>query len=254
MNSNARSVFQSLAKHSKLTGLGVIALAVTLMASTGMIKLPGTAKAAADPMVSNLPPMPHSEVAPLVSLSEATEAVAERIMPAVVNIRVAGQTKPRAATEMGPEQIPGPFQQFFQFQGPFNVRPQPQPFEALGTGVIVSPDGYIVTNNHVVQGATQVWVTLHDQRRFTAKVVGRDKASDLAVIKIDASGLKSASFGDSSEAKPGEAVLAIGDPLGMDFSVTRGIVSAVNRSRVASDGPDSRGSFIQTDAAINPGN
>ena len=252
MNSNARSVFQSMAKHGKLTGAGVIALAATLMASTGMIKLPGTAKAAADPMVSNLPPLPSHEVAPLVSLSEATEAIAQRMMPAVVNIRVAGETKPRGVSEMGPEQIPGPFRQFFQFQGP--MRPQPQPFEALGTGVIVSPDGYIVTNNHVVNGAKHVWVTLHDQRRFDAKVVGRDKASDLAVVKIDATGLRSAAFGDSRQVKPGEAVLAIGDPLGMDFSVTRGIVSAVNRSRVLSDGPDSRGSYIQTDAAINHGN
>jgi serine protease Do len=255
MNSNTRGVLSSLSKHSKLAVAGVIALAVTLMASTGIIALPGTASAAADPMMSNLPAMPSNEIAPLVSLSEATEAVARRMMPAVVSITVTGKTKPQGVTEMGPNQIPAPFQQFFGFGTPFRMRPQSQVFEAEGTGIIVSPDGYIVTNNHVVHDATRVNVTLHDGRTFNnAKVVGRDKASDLAVIKIDATGLKSAAFGDSRLVQPGEAVLAIGDPLGMNFSVTRGIVSATNRNRALSDGPNSRGSFIQTDAAINHGN
>ncbi|HXR98504.1 MAG TPA: Do family serine endopeptidase [Terriglobales bacterium] len=226
--------------------LAACGLGVALMASSG--------PAARSVMSSNMAPFTDAAVAPLLALDRATEAVAERITPAVVNIQVVGHSSPSISQQQ--EQIPEPFQQFFnQFQGPqFEMPRQPQVFEALGTGVIVSPDGYIVTNNHVVDGANQVEVTLNDRRRFTAKVIGTDKPTDLAVIKINASGLTSAAFGDSSLLKPGETVLAIGDPMGMDFSVTRGIVSAVNRSRTLSDGPDARGAFIQTDAPINHGN
>src|SRR6185437_2565790 len=206
---------------------------------------------------SNLPAFSENTIAPLLALDRATEAIAARITPAVVYIRVSGKTAPSRASgqgQMDPSQIPEPFRQFFQF-GPGEMQPQPQYFSAQGSGVIVSPDGYIVTNNHVVHGATTVDVILNDKREFDgAKVVGTDANTDLAVVKINATGLPSASFGDSSLLKPGQSVLAIGDPLGMDFSVTRGIVSATGRSRTQSDGSNSYGSFIQTDAPINHGN
>ena len=124
----------------------------------------------------------------------------------------------------------------------------------VGSGVIISPDGYIVTNNHVVNGATQIKVTLHDRRVLNGKVVGADKLTDIAVIKVDAHDLPAISWGDSSKLQPGQTVLAFGSPFGvLRFSVTRGIVSAVNR---ASMGADARtpGGLIQTDAAVNPGN
>lgn len=235
---------------------GALAFAVFVAAgfAAGFVHLPLLSPAGA--VSSNLAAMSDSTIEPLLALNRATEAVAERVLPTVVRIRVVAQTASSPAN-VDPDQIPAPFRQFF-FGGPFQMQPmQPMqpPVDVLaGSGVIISPDGYIVTNNHVVHDAKHVQVTLQDQRTFDAKVVGTDKATDLAVVKIDATGLPSAAFGDSSLLRPGETVLAIGDPLGMDFSVTRGIVSAVNRPRTASDGPNSRGAFIQTDAPINHGN
>ncbi len=123
----------------------------------------------------------------------------------------------------------------------------------IGSGVIISPDGYIVTNNHVVDGATDVKVTLSDRRILNAKVVGTDPLTDLAVIKVDATNLPNIPIGDSSSLRPGQTVLAFGNPFGFRFTVTRGIVSALNRPNPAGD-PRKPGQFIQTDAAINPGN
>jgi serine protease Do len=144
---------------------------------------------------------------------------------------------------------------FFGFGGQGNAKPQPQIEHGIGSGVIVSSDGYIVTNDHVVNGATQIRVTLNDRRVFPAKLVGVDKLNDLAVIKIDANNLTSIAWGDSTKVKPGQSVLAFGSPFGyFQFSVTRGIVSAVNRPNPYSDDPRKPGAFIQTDAAINPGN
>ena len=135
------------------------------------------------------------------------------------------------------------------------MRPQPQVEHGVGSGVIISPDGYIVTNNHVVDGATEMRVTLNDRRVFTAKLVGVDKLNDLAVIKIDAQNLPSIPWGDSTKLHPGQTVLAFGSPFGyFQFSVTRGIVSALNRPNPYTDDPRKPGDFIQTDAAINPGN
>ena len=125
----------------------------------------------------------------------------------------------------------------------------------MGSGMIVSPDGYILTNDHVVNGATQIKVTLHDRRVLNAKVVGVDKLTDLAVIKVNATDLPTIAWGDSTKLQPGQTVLAFGSPFGyFQFSVTRGIVSAVNRPNPYSDNPRKPGDYIQTDAAINPGN
>ena len=131
---------------------------------------------------------------------------------------------------------------------------QPRVEHGLGSGVIISPDGYIVTNNHVVDGATDVRVTMSDRRILPAKVVGTDPLTDLAVIKVDGTNLPNAPWGDSTKLHPGQTVLAFGNPFGFRFTVTRGIVSALNRPNLSSDDARKPGQFIQTDAAINPGN
>jgi serine protease Do len=158
------------------------------------------------------------------------------------------------------QQVPPQFRQFFGPGGPFGgsgqMQPQqPQIEHGIGSGVIISPDGYIVTNNHVVQGATQIRVTMNDRRTYNAKVIGTDKLTDLAVIKIDGHGLPNIPWGDSTKLHPGQTVLAFGSPFGyFQFSVTRGIVSALDRPNPYADDPRKPGGFIQTDAAINPGN
>jgi serine protease Do len=120
--------------------------------------------------------------------------------------------------------------------------------------VIISPDGYIVTNNHVIDGATDIRVTMTDRRILPAKLIGADPLTDLAVIKIDGTNLPSVPLGDSTQLHPGQTVLAFGNPLGFRFTVTRGIVSALNRPNPFAADRRSPGRFIQTDAAINPGN
>jgi serine protease Do len=133
-------------------------------------------------------------------------------------------------------------------------RQQPRVEHGLGSGVIISPDGYIVTNNHVVDGATDVRVTMSDRKILSAKVVGTDPLTDLAVIKVDGHDLPNAPWGDSTKLHAGQTVLAFGNPFGFRFTVTRGIVSALNRPNPATDDARKPGQFIQTDAAINPGN
>ena len=156
------------------------------------------------------------------------------------------------------QDLPPGFSQFFGPNGPFGQqgRPsKPQIEHGIGSGVIISPDGYILTNNHVINGAVQMRVTLNDRRVLTAKLVGVDKLTDLAVIKVNATNLPSVAWGDSTALKPGQTVLAFGSPFGyFQFSVTRGIISALNRPNPYSNNLRSPGGFIQTDAAINPGN
>jgi serine protease Do len=215
-------------------------------------------------------PLDQSAVSPLVALDNAVEAVASRVTPAVVNVAVTSRTGSEETIDerrsqrgggISPDDLPPGFRQFFfgpdgpQGGGMQGMQPPAQLEHGIGSGVIVSPDGYIVTNNHVVDGATEIRVTLNDRRVFPAKLVGVDKLNDLAVIKIDAKNLTSVAWGDSSKLKPGETVLAFGSPFGyFQFSVTRGIVSAVDRPNPYSDDPRKPGDFIQTDAAINPGN
>jgi serine protease Do len=211
---------------------------------------------------SNTPPLDENSISALTSIDRAMEAVAAKVTPAVVNVSVTAKA-PADQMAMSDEdgqlqQLPPGLQQFF---GPMiprggHGRTQQQPLEhGVGSGVIVSPDGYIVTNNHVVEGATQIRVTLNDRRVLPAKVVGSDKLTDLAVIKVDARDLPTATWGDSTALKPGQTVLAFGSPFGyFQFSVTRGIVSAVDRPNPYSDDARKPGGFIQTDAPINPGN
>src|SRR5579863_8132235 len=203
-------------------------------------------------------PMDDNSVSALTSLDHAMEAVAARVTPAVVNVAVTSRSTGEDDASDGQQMqgIPPGLRRFFGQFGPFGQQPsQPQIEHGVGSGIIISPDGYIVTNNHVVDGATNIKVTLNDRRILNAKVVGVDKLTDLAVLKVNASNLPSIVWGDSTKLEPGQTVLAFGSPFGyFQFSVTRGIVSAVNRPNPYSDDARKPGDYIQTDAAINPGN
>jgi serine protease Do len=173
-------------------------------------------------------------------------SVVKPVLPAVVNISSSRMVKTQQS--MSPFMNDPFFQQFFgnQMQVPRERRE-----EALGSGVIVSPDGYILTNNHVVEGATEIKVYLKDKREFKGRVIGRDPKTDIAVVKIDATGLPTVTLGDSSKLEVGDYVLAIGDPFGIGETVTNGIVSATGRGGLDIENYED---FIQTDAPINPGN
>ena len=206
-----------------------------------------------------------------VNAAPATEAVvsgqpvdltyaAEKALPAVVHIKYVQNSKVQTV-----EMEDDPFSDFF---GPFGFfgypdqgngkqkrKVQTPKREATGSGVIISPDGYIVTNNHVVNGADELTVTLNDNREFSARIIGTDPNTDLALIKINGKNLPTLPIGDSDNLKVGEWVLAVGNPYNLSSTVTAGIVSAKARSMggEGSNGPQIS-SFIQTDAAINPGN
>jgi serine protease Do len=177
-------------------------------------------------------------------------AAAKAAMPSVVKISASKIVKTPAAFSGDENDL---FRQFFGGRngGQFEMPPQAHREGGLGSGVIVSSDGYILTNNHVVDGATDVEVTLPDQREFKAKVIGTDPKTDIAVIHIDASNLPAITVGDSSKMQVGDAVLAIGNPYGIGQTVTAGIVSATGRGEL---GIEDYEDFIQTDASINPGN
>lgn len=182
--------------------------------------------------------------------SSAIREVASTLTPTVVHIDVSGTVVRRA-----PESPFGDDPFFRYFFGPPQERERAVPVQALGSGVIVSKDGYIITNNHVVQNADVINVELYDGTSHEAKLVGRDPKTDLAVVKIEpVAGMKYADFGDSDKCSVGEWVIAIGSPRGLDWTVTAGIISAKNRRNIGALGPTGYEDFIQTDAAINPGN
>lgn len=174
--------------------------------------------------------------------------IAKQVTPAVVNITVSKQ----AAVPMSGMPF-DPMKEFFGLPGKAPRHKQgPTPnLQGAGSGVIVSSDGYVLTNNHVVEGAEEIRVTLPDKQEFHGRVVGLDPQTDLAVIKVDANDLPFVSWGDSSSLQVGEYVLAVGNPFGLDSTVTLGIVSALGRGGM---GITQYEDFIQTDAAINPGN
>jgi len=182
--------------------------------------------------------------------SNAIAEVADVLTPAVVHIDVTGMVTQKA---------PGfPFgdDPFFRyFFGPPQEMEREIPVQALGSGVIISKDGYIISNNHVVENADTIIVELYDGTKHEAKLVGRDPSTDLAVIKIEPTAdMKYAQLGDSDRCRVGEWVVAIGSPRGLDWTVTAGIISAKNRTNIGVLGPTGYEDFIQTDAAINPGN
>lgn len=181
----------------------------------------------------------------IMEASRAFSDIASSVSPSVVNISTVKVIKRDV----------NPFFEdpFFDFFNPFREFKSPRKWKekSLGSGVIVSPDGYIITNNHVVEQADEVRVTLIDKRSFKAKIIGADPKTDVAIVKIDAKDLPAVHWGDSDKLQVGEFVLAIGNPFGLSHTVTMGIISAVGRANVGiADYED----FIQTDAAINPGN
>ena len=192
-----------------------------------------------------------SSVSRTERLPSSFSPVVKRVAPSVVKVVTSSKLKPNARGE-AEEGFEDPFlRRFFGNPGgPGGLGRQMPKVEGLGSGVIVTEDGYILTNNHVVDSADSVQVTLPDGREFTAKVVGKDPKSDLAVVKVDATGLPAVTLSDSDKIEVGDFVLAIGNPFGIGQTVTSGIVSATGRSTHGLDYED----FIQTDAAINPGN
>ncbi|WP_425411503.1 DegQ family serine endoprotease [Marinimicrobium agarilyticum] len=179
-------------------------------------------------------------------LPDFTELVEEQ-SPAVVKITTKGRVETGNRIPYQ-EEIPDMFREFFERR-----MPEERDVRSMGSGFIISEDGYILTNNHVVKNADNIYVRLIDRREFTAKVIGTDPRSDLALLKVDADNLPYLRFADSDDVKVGQWVLAIGSPFGLDYSVSSGIISAIGRS-IPSSTNDTYVPFIQTDVAINPGN
>jgi len=245
----------------------VAAIAMVLSLTAYEFDNPVKAAAPAAAPAAAAAALDDNSVSALLSLDRAMETLAARVTPAIVNVTVvskrSGDTsnEERGDNNDGDNNIPDGLQQFFGPGGnPFGrqfgqrTRPQPRIEHGLGSGVIISPDGYIVTNNHVIDGAMDIRVTMTDRRILPAKLIGADPLTDLAVIKIEGNNLPSVPLGDSTLLHPGQTVLAFGNPLGFRFTVTRGIVSALNRPNPFAGDRRSPGQFIQTDAAINPGN
>src|SRR5579863_2801824 len=247
---------------NKLTRRLLAAVAAVLaVGSFATYEFTNSARAAA--IAPAAAPLDDNSVGALLTLDRAMETLAARVTPAVVNVTVTSKPSAQQSGDDSSQDM----QQFFgpfggnpfggtpfgrQFRMPGNPRERVE--HGLGSGVIISPDGYIVTNNHVVDGATDIRVTMTNREVLPAKVIGTDPLTDLAVIKVKGSNLPSVPWGDSAKLRPGQTVLAFGNPYGFRFTVTRGIISALNRPNP--DGRDRHkpGEFIQTDAAINPGN
>src|SRR5712675_218855 len=237
----------------------VAVVALVAVASLAGYEFANTAKAAvAAPAAA---PLDDSSVAALLTLDRDMETLAARVTPAVVNVTVS--SKP--SVQNGGDESSQDMQQFFGPGSPFGGTPFGRQFNmprmprervehGLGSGVIISPDGYIVTNNHVVDGASDIRVTMSNREVLSAKLIGADPLTDLAVIKVNGTNLPSVPWGNSTSLRPGQTVLAFGNPYGYRFTVTRGIISALNRPNPDPSDRRKPGEFIQTDAAINPGN
>jgi serine protease Do len=244
-----------------LVGMAAIAIAFSLAA----YKFDNPVRAAVPAAAAA--PLDDNSVSALLSLDHAMEALAAHVTPATVNVTVVSKKTADMSNLFGNgdnNNDSNGIQQFFF--GPFgnspfgrqfgsqHMRPPQQIEHGLGSGVIISPDGYIITNNHVIDGAVDIRVTMSDRRILPAKLIGADPLTDLAVLKIEGNNFPSVPLGDSTQLHPGQTVLAFGNPLGFRFTVTRGIVSALNRPNPFAQDRRAPGQFIQTDAAINPGN
>ncbi|MGO8791127.1 MAG: Do family serine endopeptidase [Terriglobia bacterium] len=225
-----------------LTLIGILTLGLSFMLYQGNRLFPGFAMAQGKALDG-----PDIDV--LDRQNQAYERIAKAVSPAIVAIH---STQVIKNAQQSPFMNDPFFRQFFG--NIFPQVPREQREHALGSGVIVSPDGYIVTNNHVVAKATEIEVLLSDKRTFKGKVVGADPQTDVAVVKIDGTGLPTAPFGNSDQLKVGDTVMAFGNPFEQYFTVTRGSVSALGRSGNRIEGQNGIEDFIQTDAAINPGN
>ncbi|MGB7480863.1 MAG: Do family serine endopeptidase, partial [Burkholderiaceae bacterium] len=248
--------------HRNILTRGILAASIAAVLAGGYahFDLPGVRQAHALPLLAPAAPAGAAAtpatpavIGPVADFS----AIVARYGPAVVNISVTGEAQQQPAADNQPDG-PGldPNDPFYDFFRRFGI-PQPptrgqgrQLVRAEGSGFIVRPDGLILTNAHVVNGAQEVTVKLTDRREFKAKVLGADKQTDVAVIKIDARGLPTVQLGDPDAIRVGEPVLAIGSPYGFENSATAGIVSATSRALP----DDTYVPFIQTDAAVNPGN
>jgi Do/DeqQ family serine protease len=224
-------------------GRAALALVAALSAAAGVaaglwLAQRIDAKASAASSAAAAPPLP--------ALGADFSGIARRATPAVVNISALQVYR----TERSPFFSDPFFQEFFGRDNPFRI-PQEERKTSLGSGVLVSPDGVIVTNNHVIEHARQIAITTADRRRLKGTLVGTDPVTDIAVIKVDGKGFATLPWGDSSRATVGEYVLAVGNPFQLNQTVTMGIISATGRSNV---GIVDYEDFIQTDAAINPGN
>jgi serine protease Do len=240
---------------------GALALALTIGVGSYEIFKPEAASASAPAPAAAA--LDDNSVSALTALDHAMETLAAHVTPAVVNVTVTAKNRGQSVHMRGQsqgqnddqDQDQNDMQRFF---GPFGfnfpqMRQGPQIEHGLGSGIIISPDGYIVTNNHVIDGAVDIRVTTHDRRVLKAKLIGADPLTDLAVLKVNETNMASVPWGDSTQVRPGQLVLAFGNPYGFRFTVTRGIVSAVNRPNLDTN-RSKPGEFIQTDAAINPGN
>ncbi|HEY9796700.1 MAG TPA: trypsin-like peptidase domain-containing protein, partial [Leptolyngbyaceae cyanobacterium] len=212
-----------------------------LMAEQQVASQPEAVPAVLQPLNSQAPSHPPEE-----NLNFIAQAV-ERVGPAVVRIDSA-----RQVSRDVPDSFRNPF--FRRFFGNEVPPPEQRVQRGTGSGFIISSDGRMITNAHVIAGAQSVKVTLKDGRTFDGRVVGVDSVTDVAVVKIDAKNLPTVRLGTAEKLIPGEWAIAIGNPLGLDNTVTVGIISALDRSSSQVGVPEKRVSFIQTDAAINPGN
>jgi len=227
------------------TGSAITVLALTPLLGLGLAAI-------VQPKSGNPPATVKVSTTDLPAAKRGYSEVVKQVLPAVVNISSTRITKPDMSESQGPQGLDPFFRQFFgdDYFRRFPV-PKEQREKSLGSGVMVSKEGYILTNNHVVDHATEVMVTLHDKREFKARVVGTDPRTDIAVLKIDGSDFPTLTLADSSKVSVGDVVLAVGDPFGVGQTVTQGIVSATGRSGL---GIEQVEDFIQTDAPINPGN
>ncbi|MGA2296636.1 MAG: Do family serine endopeptidase [FCB group bacterium] len=242
---------KSLVKFS-LIGSGILAFLIVVL-SIIPFSVSCSSKDS-DKIGANQPPVILNEH--IKALNDAYISASNAIVPTVVSISVTIENK------SVPNPLKDQWKDFFRF---FGESPNdgeddmtPRKSEASGSGVFVSDDGYIVTNNHVVENASEIHVTTNDRKEYKAKLIGRDPNTDLALIKIEGSGFQPAYLGDMTNVKVGEIVMAVGNPLGLNSTVTSGIVSAIGRGGLnlysAKRGLYAVENFIQTDAAINPGN
>lgn len=236
----------------KIIIAALVFLAGGLLGSWGTVKTGRSPFGRVTPVTFLISNSAGEAISRQVSFADGFSPVAKAVLPAVVNI---ASSKIIRSTSQGPASpfFSDPFfRQFFgnDFGPQFSV-PQEERERSLGSGVVVNGNGYILTNNHVVAGASEIQVSLADKRQFKGHIVGTDAKTDIAVVKIDAKDLPVMVLGDSSKAAIGDFALAIGDPFGIGQTVTMGIISATGRGGL---GIEDYEDFIQTDAAINPGN
>jgi serine protease Do len=245
--------FQNFWKESRIFAFCLISASVGAVIGSGLWaeRAPALAPVAAASTAAVTPGSIETSFAPVV----------EKALPAVVNISSSKATKVSADGIQGMPQMDPFFRQFFgeefgrdfggRGRGRGSIMPRKQYEHSLGSGVVVRSDGYILTNNHVIDGANEITVTFDNKREMKAKLVGTDAKTDIAVLKVDATNLPTIAMADSSKARVGDLVLAMGSPFGLKQTVTMGIVSARGRTGL---GIEDYEDFIQTDASINPGN